>query len=567
MNIFVKMAALSGSCLLAACSGDDTVVTLEAAPPVSVSLPNVLLDADFLDSENLRPSVTLDNGESATIVNLSNLRWNAFINLPANSVQRLTITWLENIDGRDLALASRVVEITVRNDGSTEQTSISDYTTAGFDIDGDGLTNFDERRDGSEPFVAANGVPGGEPPITVPDPNPVDPDPTPLEPGPDGLVTLPIPLQMPGFLSGASFLDSADLRPVVSIDPGGLVSVTRITDELWSGTVNVPADDVYKVTVVWVELFQGQDLPLASRTIDYAIGNDGSVQEATGTGFSVDFDTDDDGPANLAEREAGTNPLVDDSELGGTGSLPVIADAVIPRISVDDAPEIDGRNVTLNRQNRLSGEWAAAVQIDSSGDLLSINNLMLDINAEATGNTPFRRWAAMHDGRFLYVVVMVDDDGRRQRDSTLIFNDDSLEVFLDADNSKSQRYDTNDFHRIIPLRLAGANGARTGVSSGDVLGPNSSLEPLLIDFATGPGIGPDGIRRPRFEQDVYELRIPLGMAGISSDAPFGFELQVNDDDDGQERESKWGWRHPAREGADVDFTFFNPSFMGTLILE
>ena len=342
--------------------------------------------------------------------------------------------------------------------------------------------------------------------------------------------------------------------------------MTRITDTLWSASANPPAG-VFKVTVTWVELFEGQDLPLAERTIDFAIGNDGSAQESSGTGFAVDFDADRDGPSNLAEREAGTDPLVDESELDEGGILEAVADAVIPRISPQDAPQIDGRNVTLGGQNQLTGEWASAIQTDSSGDLLGIDNLMLDVNAEPSGSTPFRRWAAMHDGSFLYVVVLVDDNGERQRDSSSVLNDDSLELFLDGDNSKSQTYGADDFHRIFPLRLSGAAASKSGVSNGDVLGPNSSQEPLAIDFATGPGIGPDGIRRANFEQDVYELRIPLAMAGISTDSPFGFELQLNDDDDGEERESKWGWRHPARGESDVDFTFFNPSFMGTLVLE
>ena len=49
--------------------------------------------------------------------------------------------------------------------------------------------------------------------------------------------------------------------------------------------------------------------------------------------------------------------------------------------------------------------------------------------------------------------------------------------------------------------------------------------------------------------------------------PFGFELQVNDDDDGGPREGKWGWAHPARVSEDVDRTFVNPSIMGVAVLD
>ncbi len=161
---------------------------------------------------------------------------------------------------------------------------------------------------------------------------------------------------------------------------------------------------------------------------------------------------------------------------------------------------------------------------------------------------------------------MVDDNGDRNRDSgALIYHDDSLELFLDGDNSKATSYDENDFHRILPVQLAGKD--KQSATSGDVAGANSSEATLGLRFATGPGIGPDGLRRAKHEQDVYELRINIASAGIDLDAPFGFELQINDDDGGGLRDSKWGWKHPSRTNSNVDETFRNPSLMGTLILE
>jgi hypothetical protein len=90
---------------------------------------------------------------------------------------------------------------------------------------------------------------------------------------------------------------------------------------------------------------------------------------------------------------------------------------------------------------------------------------------------------------------------------------------------------------------------------------------LIVTFATGPGIGPGGIRRSTWEQDVYELKIDLSSAGIDTNEAFGFELQINDDDGGDGRDSKWAWKHPSRGTTDVDGTVENPSTMGTLKLE
>ena len=431
---------------------------------------------------------------------------------------------------------------------------------------------------------------------------------------PEGAIDVDVPVEafLPDALVPAlndDTLDIDDLRPVVTVSNGLTVDVTRITDEEWTGSFNVTTAGVFQVTITWVEDFQGGDLQLARRTVDFAVGEDERVVQAGGTGYNVDFDDDDDGPSNLDERRDGTNPRVsnaedsgevfndssanetnagiaglaasigadtgpttvtEDGQTTGISETPAVtADVIVPRISESDAPVIDGLNVTENGRNRLTGEWAQAVQSDISGATLAIDHLMIDIDAETTGNLPYRRWAAMHDGSYLYIVVLVDDVGQRFRDSgESLYDDDSLELYIDGDNSKSSSYDNDDFHRLFPLRAPGDyRNSKAAVNNGDMPGPNSSTASLPIEFATGPGIGPDGLRRANYEQDVYELRIPLQPAGISSDSPFGFELQVNDDDDGLTRDAKWGWKHPARNSVDVDNTYLNPSLMGTLMLE
>ena len=436
-------------------------------------------------------------------------------------------------------------------------------------------------------------------------------------------LSLPLPENLQP--QNAAFLNTDNLRPVVSLSNGAVVSMVKNDQQSWSGTANLETGADYKVAVTWVEIFNGRDLSLTALDFDLAVGRDGTALQSNTSGYREDFDADGDGPFNLIERREGTDPFV--NEAGGPGSIPsenpedgfpiapepvssdpvapapvvpdhvvpdpvvpdpvvpdpivpepvvpipvptpVTADVIVPRISPANAPVIDGLGVTLGRNNAFTGEWADAVQSDNGGAILDIDNLMIDIDAETvTGNVPFRRWAAMHDGRYLYVVIIVDDNGERERDSGLdIFFDDSIEIFLDADNSKSSFYGIDDFHQIIPLRAPGSGASKRGVSSGDIAGPNSSTASFGLDFSTGPGAGPDGLRRANFEQDVYEVRIDLDTIDVSGDAPFGFEIQVNDDDDGFVRDSKWGWKHPARVNVDVDNTFFDPSFMGTLMLE
>lgn len=392
----------------------------------------------------------------------------------------------------------------------------------------------------------------------------------------------------------------------------------------WSGTINVAPAAQYLVTVTWVErleeingvAFNGRELPLAQLTQNLAVAADGSVVQSNTSEYSTQLNEDGDDKSNFDERESGSNPFENDNQTGSDDSsvdapeqpttpaapttpetdplpnvpenpvqtpvvTPVVepntdatpdtdtstepADVIVPRIASASAPLIDGKNVTIGSQDELTGEWVAAVQFDNSGAPLTINNLIIDVDADAADGTAHRRWAAMHDGTYLYVLVLVDDDGKRSRDSTIsLSDDDSLEIFIDGDNSKSSSYGTDDFHRLLPVRLAGAD--KQSASSGDIAGPNSSVAPLLLDFATGPGIGPDGIRRARFEQDVYEIRIKLNSANIDTDSAFGFELQVNDDDNGDDRDAKWAWKHTSSNNDDED-TISNPSLMGTLVLE
>jgi len=251
---------------------------------------------------------------------------------------------------------------------------------------------------------------------------------------------------------------------------------------------------------------------------------------------------------------------------------PPAAGVFVPRIARSDAPRIDGRGVRLDDNGALLDEWAAAVQVDAGGAPLGIDTLMIDRGAEAPSGTPWRTWGAMHDGEYLYVVVVVEDDGQRLADSSSFDQDDSLELFLDGDGSRRGAYvDSNDYHLIVPLLEPGTQALQKRPNANGIAGyrdgPASTGRGIVLDFVTGPGIGPDGLRRARFERDVYELRIALDSVDVRPGRPFGFELQVNDDDDGGARDGKWGWAHPPRDGRDVDGTVTDPSLMGTLLLD
>lgn len=397
-------------------------------------------------------------------------------------------------------------------------------------------------------------------------------------------------LSPPPALVNARAVDRTRLRPIVTLDDGRRVDMSPLDGGRWNGTIDLVPGRVHAVRVVWIETIGERELQLASSERTVTVGVDGARVDIETGGYAFDFDLDRDGVSNFDERERDTDPFrapgddadsprpadpsipldpVGGSDGAGDGraepdaafptAAEITARIIVPRIAREDAPAIDGLGVALDANGRYVGEWATATQLDAAGDPLVIGNLMVDGGTDETDDVPRRRWAAAHDGEYLYVLVVIDDGGRRFRDSIDLFNDDSLEVYIDGNGSKSPISDDDDVQRVLPMVAPGSDG--TGVDEGIVSGFFLSQAPIDIDFATGPGRG------PRIGQDVYELRVGLASADILPGRPFGFELQVNDDDDGGTREGKWGWAHPARGTEDVDLTFFDPSYMGTAILE
>ena len=65
----------------------------------------------------------------------------------------------------------------------------------------------------------------------------------------------------------------------------------------------------------------------------------------------------------------------------------------------------------------------------------------------------------------------------------------------------------------------------------------------------------------------WELKIALADLGIEVGRPFGFEVQLDQDLDGGERDERWGWAYPPQAERAADFRFESPALSGTLVLE
>jgi hypothetical protein len=144
------------------------------------------------------------------------------------------------------------------------------------------------------------------------------------------------------------------------------------------------------------------------------------------------------------------------------------------------------------------------------------------------------------DKENLYLLVEVKDEDLRN-DSDEFWQDDSVEVFVDADNSKSDSFGDNDYHyrfdwdatspAMDEMRHQKTNGVKYAISKTDK-GYN-----LEVSFPwTTLGAKP--------------------AAGTS----IGLDVQVNDDDGGGDRDSKIAW------SATEDNAWENPSVFGNAFL-
>ena len=181
----------------------------------------------------------------------------------------------------------------------------------------------------------------------------------------------------------------------------------------------------------------------------------------------------------------------------------------------DSAPTIDGE---------LDDSWSETPRHDFQHAVVG----EVTSDADLSGG-----WRAHWDDENLYVHVDVIDDGRSV-DSEAKYHDDSLEIYVDADYSNMSGYDgQNDYQIVIPR---GADSVTGNL-------PND-LSPEMAWNETDDG---------------YELEVAFGWSNLAPDTDMsagslvGFDVHVNDDDDGGERDGKLNWYN------EQDDSWNNPS--------
>jgi hypothetical protein len=188
-----------------------------------------------------------------------------------------------------------------------------------------------------------------------------------------------------------------------------------------------------------------------------------------------------------------------------------------------------------------TGEWEDAI---SNSAIDNVVNGTIDGSEDLVGSVSFK-WDATN----LYFLFQITDDARAQ-DSTdgnpLVintFDDDSIEVYLDINNTKTgnlNRQAGRYQYRFIP------------VQDGEIERFPDNLPIDGFQFAT---VG----------ETSYILEIAMPWATLNVQDPkagdtLGFEIALNDDDDGDERDGQLFWN------ADEPDDWMDASKWGNILL-
>ena len=151
---------------------------------------------------------------------------------------------------------------------------------------------------------------------------------------------------------------------------------------------------------------------------------------------------------------------------------------------------------------------------------------------------------SMWDNQGLYLLVDVVDD-KAVNDSVEFWLDDSVEVFIDADNSKSDTYGDSDYQYYFTWE-----GTRFTAASNQGESRHNKME------------GVETTAAPTEKGYRFLIKFPWSTLGVTprAGARVGLDVHVNDDDDGGDRDTKLMWH------TENDIAWQQPKALGTIEL-
>lgn len=328
-------------------------------------------------------------------------------------------------------------------------------------------------------------------------------------------------IALPAILRTVSALDPSALQLQVTVN-NGPTSLEKGDDDIWRGTVNVPVNQSHEIAVQWgMDYGSSGYLKLAEQRRFVFVGTEETNVVFDG-GYTTSFDNDGDGRTNLAEVEQSRSPVDrNDVYINAGGTFPQGVSYPASGVCGQKNPiNVLVRGVESDPETDIW--WCARLEstlIDSDGNQQNIENLQITVYVEDE-------------------ILFVDGSSVSE---TQFYHDDSIEIFIDGDNNKRGPYDgINDFQfRYVPIGEGQFNMAR---GPGSFSAANFTSR---FDYFTGGYI--------------LTATIPLQEVGIRKSFEFGINVEVNDDDDGGDRDAKYSW--VAAEG--VDNAYSNTQLFGT----
>jgi hypothetical protein len=158
------------------------------------------------------------------------------------------------------------------------------------------------------------------------------------------------------------------------------------------------------------------------------------------------------------------------------------------------------------------------------GDTIQRETLTSSADADIT-------FAAVADMEWLYVAIKVTDDKIQMGENVGgdVWQDDSVEVYIDANHGATAAYDADDVQITIGADNIGGNvdNPKLGGTGG---GPETGTKAAVAKTSTGWDVE----AAVPLKNNKWDIKVVDGLT-------IGFNVHFNDDDDGGGRDSKLIW--------------------------
>ena len=186
----------------------------------------------------------------------------------------------------------------------------------------------------------------------------------------------------------------------------------------------------------------------------------------------------------------------------------------------------------INIDGQEDGQWNTTAET-----IAYVNTGIVDNDQDLSAT-----WKGLWDDQYLYLFVQVNDDVNSV-DGTNAWNDDGLELYIDADVSGGEAYD-------------GINDYQVGFQSGN----NTSM-----DYGFNSATSLTGVSHAFYSAGTgytFEVAIPWSSLGISpaNGTITALDIHVIDDDNGGDREGKMAWAD------EMEVAWKHPSAFGLVAL-